>query len=155
MPSQLKVCVRVGWCVNFTIVYMSEVNPQTLKTIFLVSFLVLFKAVSSHTHTDAHSLVPGSSAGWSLPLENLFTVTHQPLTRIAFSFKSHASFCYCSIQTDSRTLRYFPLYVLWISLHDTIEGPSLWYQKLSVHLLLVMQGLWKEVWMKTWKHRQD
>lgn len=54
------------------------------------------------------------------------TRLHQSLTRLALSFRSHGSLCYCLIQTDSRTLGYFPLCIFWISQHDTMDSPSVW-----------------------------
>lgn len=71
-------------------------------------------SLNTHTHTHARThtkscprVLSRLELALGEPVQSDTPRLHQPLTRIAVSFKSHASFSYCSIQTDSRTLRYF------------------------------------------------
>lgn len=147
LECKLSVCLRVK---GHTFKLENHFSP--------LFFLKLKQAPSLPTHTHTRSCPRVLSRLQPAPGEPVHGDTpclHQPLTRIALSLGSRASFFYCSIQTESRTLRYFLLYVLWISLHDTIEEPSVWYQSLVYTWFWSWKVCVEGLWMGTWEHMQD
>lgn len=83
------------------------------------------------------------------------TRLHQSLTRLALSFRSHGSLCYCLIQTDSRTLGYFPLCIFWISQRDTMDSPSVWCKSTVYTCPSTWMACVRGLWVQTWKHTED
>lgn len=105
---------------------MSKVAPLSLWNTFLLSSLQLLPPPNADKHAvmswGANRLQPAPGE----LVRSDKTWLHQSLTRLALSFRSHGSLCYCLIQTDSRTLGYFPLCIFWISQHDTKGSHSVW-----------------------------
>lgn len=58
---------------------------------FFVSYILSF-SIQSHLHSQSH--VPGSSAGWSVPLENLFAVSHHGFMSLWRASPSAAALCF-------------------------------------------------------------
>lgn len=114
-------------------------------------FSALFFTQTSSVPPYTHSHVLGSSAGWSLPLENLFTVTHHGFISLWHASSSASDHMpHSSIVRFRQTVGHldiFLLYVLWISLHDTMEMPSLCHQS----LVYTQRSVCKD---SEWKHER-
>ena len=117
IPSLNNILFSITVCVHLMFVCMSEVTPLTLKTTFVILFFLFFYTQTSyvppythmhlyrHRHTHRVMSWGPQQVGTCPPEKPVHGDTPRP--HHAHSFRSHASFFLCCIQTDSSTLRCF------------------------------------------------
>lgn len=125
------------------------------ETSLLLS-LSLFLQVQSPPCTRKHSCkpshVPGSSAGWNLPLQwqNTPSSVSDMSHPSALDHMLHSSIV--RFRQTVGTLRYFLLYSFWISSLDTMASPSLWCKSRVYSCLWLYRVCVWRVCTDRWKH---